>query len=242
VVTQTLPALWQETSDKVGLTPAPVQVDLVQDVDLFHTLDALFLPEFVIRKPIEEIAIPPNGDVREGRYRWAKALGGIDAGQTVMRLVLRGRSGEPVILHSLEVEKVAVAPPLEGTLVSYFGQGGAAAVRYFDVYLDEQPAKVEFIGLNDTPTLLFPYRVSDTDVEIFDLRAFTRRSDVKWRILLHYSAAGKEGTITIDDHGKPFETTAIATATQWQEQGRSGPAPQRGYGLQNGRWEEFPAG
>jgi hypothetical protein len=238
VVTQTLPALWQETSDRAGLTPAPVQVDLVLDPDVLLTLDAVHNPEFVIRRPIEQIGPPPQGESERGRYRWAKAMGGVDALQTVMRLVIRGRGSEPVILHSLEVQKVAVADPLPGTLVSYFGQGAGAAVRYFDIFLDEEPARVQFIGRNDAPAVLFPYQVSGTEVELFDLRAVTLRSDVKWRLLLHYSSAGKNGTITIDDRGQPFETTAFGTATEWEEQGRTGTPPQVGYGwAQNAWWD-----
>ena len=221
IVTQTLPALWSETAAQTGLAPAQVQVDVVMDEDVLTKFDAAHNPEFVIQRPIDEIGPPPNGDEERGRFGWAKSMGGIDAYSTVLRLVIRGRSEEPVILHGLEVEKVA-EPPLTGTLVSYFGQGAGQVVRFFDIDLDQEPAKVDFIDRGNEPAVLFPYRVTSSELEVFDIHASTLKSHVKWRLRLRYSAAGKDASMTIDDDGRPFETT-------------SGDAAQR-YGWLNGRW------
>jgi hypothetical protein len=208
VVTQTLPALWAETAEKTGLAAAPVQVDVVMDPDALTKFDSAHNPEFVVQRPIRKVGPPPNGDAERGRFSWAKAMDGIDAHSTVLRLVIRGRADEPVILHALEVEKVADEPPLEGTLLSYLGQGAGQVVRFFDIDLDQDPAKVEYVGESGTPAVLFPYRVSSSELEVFDIRATTLKSYVKWRLVLRYSAAGKNDALVIDDGGRPFETTS----------------------------------
>ena len=71
VVTQTLPALWEETAEKTGLAAAPVQVDLVMDPDALTKFDPAHNPEFVVRRPIREIGPPPSGDEERGRFSWA---------------------------------------------------------------------------------------------------------------------------------------------------------------------------
>jgi hypothetical protein len=238
VVTQTLPGLWPETSGRVGLAPAPLAVSVVQDIDTFHTLDDLFNPEYVIPKPIRELGLPPNGFERSGRHHWAKSLGGIDADQTVLRLVLRGRADEPVVIQGLELERVSVGRPRSGTLVTYLtgGDDHGIAVRYFDIGLDANPVRIRYVPESGSRGVRFPYRVSSTDLEIFDIHASTELSDVKWRLRLHYSAAGGDGTITIDDHGRPFETTAVATERDWRARHERGPAPQRAFYVAGDRW------
>lgn len=209
LVTQTLPTLWQEAAEQTGLAPSAVQVEVVKDPDQFTTLDAAHNPEFVVQRSIDAVGPPPNGDNERGRFRWAKQMGGIDATSTVLRLVIRARTPKPVILNSLDVEKVAERPPLDGTLLSYFGQGSGQPVRYFDIDLDRDPAKVEHIVKgSDRPTEPFPYRVTDGEVEVFDILASTLKSDIKWRLVLHYTSAGKSGAMIIDDDGRPFETTS----------------------------------
>jgi hypothetical protein len=238
IVSQTLPALWQETSKRVGLVPKPVQVVLVSQPDVIKSLDSIENYEFVVRRPIASVGAPPHGSSELGRYNWGKSMGGIDAGSTVLRLVIRGRSDSPVILDNLEVEVADARPPLRGTLVSYLGQGAGEPVRFFEINLDHQPATVKYLQKGED-TAVFPYRVSKTDVEVFDIYAYTLRHDVRWRLRLDYTSADKQGTMVFDDQGRPFETTAVAERNAWHELGEKTPAPQRGYGWFKGKWVEF---
>jgi hypothetical protein len=227
-VAQFAPALWEETSERTGIAPASLQVEVVMDPDLIETAAELYNPEFIVQRPIAEVGPPPNGEDEQGRYRWAKEMGGVDAFATVLRLVIRGRSEAPVTLHRLEVEIVARRPPLAGTLLTYTGQGAGQEVRHFKIDLDEQSPSVAYVGGKATAEIPFPYRVSRTELEVFDIFAFTLQHYVEWRLRLTYTDDEGEGTLVIDDDGQPFQTTAS---------GGSEPLPgQHAYFWLNGGW------
>jgi hypothetical protein len=226
VVTHTLPTLWEKTAEKTGLGTDPVQVEVLTDPESFDTFDQMRLPTFVVQRTIEQVGPPPSGEDSTGRFRWAREMEGIDATSTVLRLIIRGSAADPVILNNLEVEELATGPPLAGTLLSYFGQGAGQAVRSFKVDLDADPARAKFLDQGGQAAVPFPYRVSSSEVEVFDVYASTLKSHVKWRLRLHYSAAGKDGTLAIGDRGRPFETTA-ETAADF-------------YGWLEGRWQGLP--
>ena len=236
-----VPKLLDEGTKAAGLGPGVLAVDVVTDVDLIDDTKHPHVPEFVIAKPIEEIEPPPNGEFEEGRYAWAHAQGGVDALESLIRFVVRGETAEPVVLMGLRVEIVERGPPLAGTLVSYFGLGAPAAVRFFEIDLDAERPRARFIGDDERETTLFPYRVSSSELEIFDVVARSLRSDVSWRLRLDYVAKGEQGTTTIDDHGKPFRTTARHDAGFLDPARSSGPPRQVGYGWLDGRWQELAA-
>lgn len=227
-VAQFAPALWEETSKRTGIAPASLQVEVVMDPDLIKTTDPLHNPEFIVQRPIGEVGPPPNGSDEQGRYSWAKEMDGVDALGTVLRLVIRGRSEAPVTLHGLEVEIVARRPPLAGTLLTYDGQGAGQAVRYFEIGLDEEPPSAAYMDDKASEAVPFPYRVSQTELEVFDIYAFTLKHYVEWRLRLAYTDDEGDGTIVIDDDGQPFKTSA---------HGGQDPLPgQHAYFWLNGGW------
>jgi hypothetical protein len=208
-VAQFAPALWEETSERTGIAPASLQVEVVMDPDLIETIDDIHNPEFIVQRPITEVGPPPNGEDEEGRYRWAKEMGGVDAFATVLGLVIRGRSEAPVTLHGLDVEVVTRRPPLAGTLLTYTGQGAGQEVRIFEIGLDEEPPSVNIANeAGGTEAVPFPYRVSRTELEVFDIYAFALEDYVEWRLRLAYTDDEGAGTLVIDDDGQPFQTTA----------------------------------
>ena len=178
------------------------------DPDLIETTARFHHPEFIVQRSIAEVGPPPNGEEKQGRYRWAKEMGGVDALATVLRLVLRGRSEAPVTLHGLEVEIIERRPPLPGTLLTYTGLGAGQAVRYYKIGLDEEPPSVKYIADETTEEVPFPYRVSLTELEVFDIYAATSQHHVEWRLKLAYTDDEGAETMVIDDHGEPFQTTA----------------------------------
>ncbi len=202
----------------------------MKDPDLIETTRRFHNPEFIVQRPIAEVGAPPNGEEKEGRFRWAREMGGIDALATVLRLVIRGSSDAPVTLHSLDVEIVSRRPPLEGTLLTYDGQGAGQAVRYFEIKLDEPTPTVTYVADEGEEATHFPYRVSRTELEVFDIYAVSVQEHVQWRLRLAYTDDEGEGTVVIDDDGKPFETTA---------HGGSEPLPgQHAYFWRDGAWAD----
>ena len=61
----------------------------------------------------------------------------------------------------------------------------------------------------------FPFRVTSTDVEVFDLDAHVEGHDVSWYLELEWSSGGRDGTLRIDDGGKPFRTSSIKARPQY---------------------------
>jgi hypothetical protein len=227
------PPLWQHASTKVGLAPAPVQVSVLADPDRIGRTDLRGAPEFVLRKPAAAIGAAPSGDNADGRWAWAHAQGGVDATQTVVRLVIRGQD-KPVVLDNLRIQILSRGRPLRGTLASYTGLGSATVPRTFYIDLDSTPAKVEHVNSRGEDDTAFPYQVSPSDIEVFDLVAQTAFHDVTWKVLLDYSSSAGTGTMTV---GGPFHTTARADAETWAMHDLpntpawwgSGPAPQTFY-------------
>lgn len=60
------------------------------------------------------------------------------------------------------------------------------------------------------PAKDFPFRVSSSDVEVFDLDAHVEGHDVSWYLELEWSSGGRTGTLRVDEGGEPFRTSSIA--------------------------------
>ncbi|MET9656440.1 helix-turn-helix transcriptional regulator [Streptomyces sp. NPDC006510] len=164
---------------------------------------------------------PPPQDYRS----WARALGGVDGGRMLLEITVQGKSEEAVVLRGLHVRTLSRKAPLPWSAYS-MGEGCGSGItpQSFDVDLDDnRPTLTPVAGQQgDTrvPPKDFPFRVSSTDVEVFDLDAHVEGHDVSWYLELEWSSGGREGTLRIDDGGKPFRTSGIKTRplyTYWHE-------------------------
>lgn len=54
-----------------------------------------------------------------------------------------------------------------------------------------------------------PYRVSAKDPEVLQITAATITCTCGWYLELDWSSQGRTGTVRIDDHGRPFRTSAV---------------------------------
>lgn len=172
---------------------------------------------YIIPGSAETVKPPPPVDSSgslEERDQWAMALGGVDAGDTRVMITVHGRSDQQVILQDLRIEIVSRDPLVSG--YSFSGACGEMfAVRFLDVDLDQVPPVIVGGGGwrdegSDVPVPVkpveFPYVISKTDPEAFDLVASTAECNCTWRAKLKWISDGKTGEITIDDDGKPFRT------------------------------------
>jgi hypothetical protein len=113
---------------------------------------------------------------------------------------------------------------------------GPIMFRYIDVNLDSKPAKIidsipNRIPLpSDPPSqskpIEFPYYVSETSSEIFNIIAHTR-GDVTWYAELLWSVDGANGVSVINNGGNNFETAVNSRATA-------------SYSFNNGGWRTCP--
>jgi hypothetical protein len=155
---------------------------------------------------------PPPGE--QDAPGWVASLGAVPADEQLVALTLQGRSKETVVLEALHVRVVRSEAPLPWTrYATGVGCGGNVDTKSFAVDLDAgRPAAAPHAGQRD-----FPYKVSETDPEVFYVKARTRAHAVSWYLELVWSSGGRRGVERIDaGGGRPFRTSASAGRATYQ--------------------------
>jgi hypothetical protein len=157
---------------------------------------------FLVDSEPEQVG-PPAGE--QDARRWAGAYGAVSSGEQRIALTVQGTGEETVVLNAVHVRFLTKDAPLAWNDYSMgVGCGGGVGTKSFDIDLD-----------NGSPTVTvkngqrpFPYKVSESDPEVFYVTARTKAHDVRWDLSLDWSSGGRSGTVHIDDAGKPFRTSA----------------------------------
>lgn len=166
---------------------------------------------YVLDQKPDDVPPPPAPQDTRG---WARALGGVDGGSMLLELTVQGKSGQAVVLKGLHVRTLSRKVPLAWSAYSMGdGCGSGITPQSFDIDLDDsRPTLTPVAGQQGdvrVPPKNFPFQVSSTDVEVFDLNAHVEGHDVSWYLELEWSSGGRKGTLRIDDGGKPFRTSSI---------------------------------
>ncbi|MEU7566618.1 helix-turn-helix domain-containing protein [Streptomyces fradiae] len=200
---------------------APLTVD-VRPYVWTHPCDQAY----VVDRPADRMPPPPS---EQGARNWITGLGGAPGENVLTELAVQGTGEEAVVLHALRVRVVDRAAPLPGN--AYWmgvGCGGEMTPMGLDINLDAaQPRVVPVAGRQGDrviPASDFPYKVSATDPQVLKVTAHTAGHSVRWYLELEWSSGGRQGTLRIDDRGRPFEVSALT--------GR----PQYGYPLGGTEW------
>ncbi len=159
-------------------------------------------------------AVPPPPTNEQDRRAWARALGGVDGGELKLELAATGKSQDAVVITGIDVRVVGRQTPLDWTAYSMgSGCGGVIEPQSFDIDLDAaQPVTKPVAGQQadgKVPARDFPFKVSTSDPEVFDLNVHTETHDVSWYLEVSWSSGDRSDKIRVDDHGKPFHTSAI---------------------------------
>ncbi|MFF7339373.1 helix-turn-helix domain-containing protein [Streptomyces sp. NPDC008163] len=155
---------------------------------------------------------PPPPNSTRG---WARALGGVDGGAMKLELTVQGTSAQAVVLTGLRVKVLSQRAPVQQSAFS-MGEGCGSGIepQSFDVDLDDSRPALRPVagkqGDETVPAKNFPFRVSSSDVEVFDLDAHVEGHDVSWYLELDWSSGGRTGTLRVDESGEPFRTSSIA--------------------------------
>jgi transcriptional regulator with XRE-family HTH domain len=162
----------------------------------------------VDKKPDDMVPPPAEADVRG----WVSKLGAVSAGEQVVQVTVQGAGEETVVLNALRVQVVKSSAPLAWNAYGMgVGCGGGITPKTFGVSLDAaRPQAAPEGGQQD-----FPYKVSEKDPEVLKITARTGAHDVRWYLVLEWSSGGRHGTLTIDDNGEPFHTSALAGRPQF---------------------------
>ena len=141
--------------------------------------------------------------------QWAYENGGATLGAA--ELTVQGKTQDAVVLRGLrliDVEKHT--PPTDVATILPCGPGGGhLGVRYFEVNFGDQPGIIARPSEDENgnldpdigePAVKFPFKVSNTEPEIFLLQISGPPCFCSWRIALDWISMGRSGT-TVLDHG-----------------------------------------
>ncbi|MCX4568404.1 helix-turn-helix domain-containing protein [Streptomyces viridodiastaticus] len=159
---------------------------------------------YLADKPANEMKPPP---LEEGAAAWVAAHGAVSSGQQYLRLTVQGTGPETVVVDGLTVRVAGKRAPLAWNdyAMAYpgVGCGGGVQTRAFAVSLDSaRPSLTPEPGNED-----FPFKVSESDPEVYYLTASVSAYDVDWYLELKWSSGDRSGTLTVDDEGRPFRTS-----------------------------------
>ncbi|WP_329336284.1 helix-turn-helix domain-containing protein [Streptomyces sp. NBC_00663] len=159
---------------------------------------------YLIDKPPGEVPPPP---IEQDAAAWVAATGAVSSGEQYVTLTVQGTGAETVVVKDLTVHMAGKRSPVAWNdyAMGYpgVGCGGNVPTRSFTVALDAtRPAVVPEAGHRD-----FPFKVSESDPEVYYIRADASAYDVSWYLELDWSSGSRSGTLRIDDGGKPFRTS-----------------------------------
>lgn len=160
---------------------------------------------------------------RQLTEEWERKVGVTDGDETDLTVTVTGKSDHPVILRSLDVEVTDRRTPSRyGFTLPSLCPTKPVNVRYVSFDLDKNPPVLiesrdkriiksddggnRFGEPSPDKPITFPYLVSRTELEVFDLYLRTTTCDCSWRLHLHWISGGRSGELTIDDNGQPFRT------------------------------------
>ncbi|MET9413451.1 helix-turn-helix domain-containing protein [Streptomyces klenkii] len=180
---------------------------------------------FLVDRSPGAVPVPPGEPDAPG---WVGRLGAVAAGEQFIKITLQGTGKETVVLEGLQVRVQNTRPPLAwNEYRTGVGCGGDVATRSFGVDLDSaRPVAAPRAGQRD-----FPYKVSESDPEVFYVKAAAQRHDITWYLEVQWSSGGRRGVLRIDDQGRPFRTSGAAGRPSYHWPGGSPgwePAPQEG--------------
>ncbi|OQD52863.1 transcriptional regulator [Streptomyces phaeoluteigriseus] len=159
---------------------------------------------YLIDREPGRVAPPP---VEQDAPAWVAAHGAVSSGSQFLQVTVQGTGEETVVVDGLKVRTVQKRSPLgwNDYAMGYpgVGCGGGVPTHYFTVALDAaRPAVVPEAGHDD-----FPFKVSESDPEVYYIDADASAYDVSWTLELSWSSGSRHGTLIVDDRGRPFRTS-----------------------------------
>ncbi|WP_190196110.1 helix-turn-helix domain-containing protein [Streptomyces djakartensis] len=179
--------------------PAPLTVNTSP-----HAWESPCSQRYLVNRPPGQVGPPP---LEQDAPAWVAATGAVPSGEQYLKLTVQGTGKKTVVIDGLTVRMAGKRAPLAWNdyAMGYpgVGCGGGVPTRFFTVALDAaRPAVVPEAGHRD-----FPFKVSESDPEVYHIRADASAYDVSWYLELSWSSGSRKGTLTVDDRGRPFRTS-----------------------------------
>ncbi|WP_370934187.1 tetratricopeptide repeat protein [Amycolatopsis sp. cg13] len=122
-------------------------------------------------------------------------------GGTVHIITVEARTTRAVVLQSARIVVVSRTPPRPACLQVRIG--GLLEPRPFTTDFDAPSPRLVAQGPD------FPFTVSATDIEQFEIEPITTTHEVAWRLEVDWTCAGRHGTTVIDNQGEPFHAYPV---------------------------------
>ncbi|MEU5393744.1 helix-turn-helix domain-containing protein [Streptomyces tibetensis] len=169
-----------------------------------HAWESPCSQRYLVNLPPGQVKPPPS---EPGAPGWVAAMGAVPSGEQFLKLTVQGTGKETVVVKGLTVRMAGKRAPLAWNdyAMGYpgVGCGGGVPTRFFTIALDAtRPGVLPDAGHAD-----FPFKVSESDPEMYYIRADASAYDVSWYLELTWSSGGRTGKLTVDDHGRPFRTS-----------------------------------
>ncbi|MFI8837149.1 helix-turn-helix domain-containing protein [Streptomyces afghaniensis] len=187
----------RDATAPAGAAPLNVRTDP-------HAWESPCSQRYLVNRPPGRVGPPPP---EQDAPAWVGAMGAVPSGEQYLKVTVQGTGKETVVVDRLTVRMAAKRAPLAWNdyAMGYpgVGCGGNVPTRSFTVALDAaRPAVVPEAGHDD-----FPFKVSESDPEVYYIRADASAYDVSWYLELRWSSGGRSGTLAVDDRGRPFRTS-----------------------------------
>ncbi|MEK8170906.1 hypothetical protein NKH77_19115 [Streptomyces sp. M19] len=158
---------------------------------------------FLVDSEPEQVSPPATEQDARG---WAAAYGAVSSDEQRVALTVQGTGKDTVVLEALHVRAITKGAPLAwNDYAMGNGCGGASTPSRSTSTSTAEPHRHPKNGQRD-----FPYKVSETDPEVFYVTAHTKAHDVRWELTLDWSSGNRHGTVRVDNHSSPFRTSANA--------------------------------
>ncbi|WP_410539153.1 helix-turn-helix domain-containing protein [Streptomyces sp. KL2] len=168
---------------------------------------------YLIDLPPSRVPPPP---VEQDAAGWARSLGAVHGGETIVEATVYGTGAAPVVIETLHVRVTARrTPPARSVFAMNDGCGGSLTPAAFSVDLDAPRPRAKPVdgydgeGGRPLPADRLPYRVTADDPLALRVEARTEGCDCDWYIEVEWSSGDDSGTLRVDDGGRPFRTGAV---------------------------------
>lgn len=157
-------------------------------------------------------------------WGWAAERGGVAGSPQIIRLQVRGKGDEEVSITRISARVVQRSEPVKGWFLRTSPGCEAEQVRTAKIDLDSpNPAVLYYTSFATGESKTLSLTVTRVDAEQIELLARTRQSTIDWEVEVFYSAPDGNGSVVVDDSGKPFRVTA-ETASKAYGVGKDGEA------------------
>ena len=192
------------TRDAAGADPGkPAAPAWVASANLYDCRSGWVVPD-TGRSSIPMLDTPPAGAV-------------MGSGASV-DVTIQGVSDEAAVLHSISVEVLRRGPELHGIYLPMLCASDVMPRFYATDLSKPSPTVVPAAGIDSgekIPAKAFSYKVGKDDVEKIVVTPTVAREYVEWVIHVKWSSGARQGDLRIDDHGRPFRTTATGSTAHW---------------------------